>query len=275
MVNKNILPIIKDLSKNFKEEKNLLSLSLVGSFSNPSKKIENFNDLDFVFVYKNITKENLEKLRKTANYLKYKYSNKKVGITYTFNIGPIKITSKKPKTIMIHFLVYSKQGYLKYESNLTRYSFQHHKPLIGQTLKKINKISQIKVKDLFNKIDGVPAMRYWIKKRKAICIQPATKGVKLIKISLNKEKYLEIIFYSILNLANNILRLGNQYRKIDKEMCKIFKNKVHIKLNDFPEEIYNLKAKLRRKKAFSDKEIKQIALKSLKFISECESFLKN
>lgn len=275
MANKTISSIIKELSKIFKEEENLLSLSLVGSFSDPSKKIENFNDLDFVFIYEKITKENLERLRKIANYFKSRYTTKNIGVTYTFSIGPIKITSKKPKTIMIHFLVYSMEGYLKYESNLTRYSFQYYKPIIGQSLKKINHIPQIKVGDLFNNIDGIPAMKYWINKREAICIQPTIKGVKLIKVSLNKEKYLEIIFYSVLNLANNTLRLGKHYSKIDKKMCHIFKNEVPIKLNYFPEEIYSLKAKLRKKEAFSNKDIKLIKLKSLKFISECESFLKN
>ena len=265
--------ILEEIIENFKEYENLISLTLVGSFANPDKKLENFNDVDLVFILKKITEKDIKKLKKLGKDLKKKYSNTQIGITYTLKIGPIKILSKKPKTIMLHFLVYSKKEYTKYESALTRFSFQHYKPLIGKSLKETNRIKQIKKKDLFNEIDGIPTMRKWIKTRIAEYIEPTEEGIKIKSIKLASKQYLEIICYSVLRLASNMVRLRRSYVDIDKKMCEEFSKIYPIELKEFPKEILKLKRKIRKGEKLSTNKIKEIKNKALKFINQCEDFL--
>src|SRR3989338_2877054 len=191
-----------------KEARNifLLSLNIVGSFSDPKKPLAVFNDLDIVIICKNFSSVFKRNLEEIITQLKNDYSSDSIGITHTFKIGPIKIPSKKSRTIMLHFLIYTKNGYKIYESPLTRFSFQHYKPLFGKSLKKINKVSSISINDLFNEIDGIPAIKQWITKKEAFYIDPSSGKVKIVKIKLKGKLYLEVIFYSILTLSSNMLR---------------------------------------------------------------------
>ncbi len=270
--------IAKEIVEKFKERfinyDNLISLTLIGSFSNLNKKLTKFNDLDLVFIFKKITKKDLNKLKDIAKEIKNKFSNKEIGLTHSFKIGPIKIPSGKKKTIMLHYLVYSKEGYLKYETNPTKFSFQNYKPLIGKSLKKIYSIKKIEREDLFNENDGIPAMKRWIKKRKAEYLEPTEKGIKISAKKPEDNLYLEIIFYSVLRLASNMLKLKEKYLDTNKTMCKEFIRFYPIKLNEFPKEVLSLKQKLRNGKKFSKNEIKILRLKTLGFIKQCENLLK-
>ncbi|MDO8508411.1 MAG: hypothetical protein Q7S27_01875 [Nanoarchaeota archaeon] len=273
MESKIIKEIIGEIKNSFRDEENLKSLTLVGSFYNINKKLEKFNDLDLVFIFSKITKNEINKLKSVASLINNKFSTENIGITNTLKIGPIKIPSKKKKTIMLHFLVYSKDGYKKYESTLTRFSFQHYKPLLGISLKNINHIKKVTKKDLFNGIDGIPAMNKWINKRKVEYLEPTEKRIKISSRIPSDKEYLEVIFYSILRLSSNILRLYNKEDNLNKKMCKEFSNLIDINLNQLPLKTLILKEKLRKGKNFSKEEIKDIKSLSLTFIKECEEFL--
>lgn len=274
-MDKTIRLIIDEIVNNSRTDKSLLSLSLVGSFTNPDKKLESSNDLDFVFIYENLTPEILDNIKHLAANLKKTYSSDKINIEYTFKIGPIKMPSKKPQNILIHFLVYSKEAYFKYESVLTRYSFQHYPPLVGWPLKEVNNFKSVVDIDLFNEIDGIPAIKYWINKKRVPYVEPTKNGYKITESKLENEAYLEVMFYSVLWLANNLLRtLGSYHPNIDKVMCEDFNIKIPIKSHEFPLKAYHYKTKLRKKEVISAEETEEIRLGSLKFISECESYLR-
>lgn len=268
--------IIKDCIKNLNNEKDLISLTLVGSFSNPNKKLESSNDLDFVLIYDRISNKDLIKLKKLAKKIKNNYSSNEIEINYTFKIGPIKIVSKKPKSILIHFLVYSKDSFNKYESITVRYSFQYYPPLLGKSIKEINNFSDGVHIDLFNNIDGIPARRSWIINKKIEYIEPLPDGVKISQVKLKNSLYLEVIFYSVLWLANDMLRLkGEYFPDIDLEICKKFKEIFNITLNDFPEKIFYYKRKLRNDKYFDKRNTENIKNLALEFLSQCEDYIKN
>ncbi len=270
--------IIKDLQdiiiSELKDNENLISFTVVGSFADFNKKLEKFNDFDLVFVLKKTSAEALKELENLAKAIQRKFSTESIGITYTFKIGPIKIASNKPITIMLHFLVYSKKGYTIYESNCTRSSFQHCKPLLGKSLKNIDNIEKITSEDLFNDIDGIPAMRKWIKTRVGGYIEPTAAGAKFTPVKLNAKQYLEILFYSVLRLASNMVRLKENYLAVNTKMCRKFKNLYPIKLSDLPESVLNLKQKLRKGKEFSDDELTNLKNLALDFINQCEDILK-
>ena len=269
-----IKEIIKDIKDKLSTEKNIVSLSVVGSFSNKDKALEKFNDLDLVIICKKLNKSFFDNLKRLINLLKKRYSSEKLGITSSFKIGPIKIKSVKEKTIMIHFLVYTLRGYKKYESALTRFSFQHYKPLIGTPLLQINNVSLVSINDLFNKIDGIPAMKHWIRKKEIFYLEPNSRGIRTIKRKLDNNLYLEVLFYSVLRLSSNMLRAQKVYVDTDLNMCREFEKRFSIKSNMLPFEIYNLKALLRKDKLFSKSEIETLKEKILRFIKECESILR-
>ncbi|MBI4154978.1 hypothetical protein HY498_02755 [Candidatus Woesearchaeota archaeon] len=269
-----IKKIVKDIKEELLADKSIISLTLVGSFSNPHKSLEKFNDLDLVIICNKLNKSLFDSLKQLINLLKNKYSSGKLGITSSSRIGPIKIKSAKEKTTMIHFLIYTLKGYKKYESTLTRFSFQHYKPLIGIPLLQISKVSSVSPMDLFNKIDGIPAMKHWIEKKEIFYLEPTSKGVKIIKGKLNKVLYLEVLFYSVLRLSSNMLRTKNIYAETDLAMCKQFEKEFLIELNRLPYEIYNLKTQLRKGRIFEKNEIESVKKKSLEFIRECEDILK-
>ena len=274
-MDKTIKLIIDEIVNNSRTDKSLLSLSLAGSFTSPDKKLESSNDLDFVFIYEELTPKILDNIKHLAANIKKKYSSDKINIDHTLRIGPIKMPLEKPQNILIHFLVYSRDAYFKYESVLTRYSFQHYPPLLGWPLKEINNFKEVIDLDLFNEIDGIPAMKYWIKKKKVHYVEPTKEGYKITESKLENEAYLEVIFYSVLWLANNMLRTFDSYHpNIDKAMCDDFNIKIPIKSHEFPLKAYNYKNKLRKKEAISDKETEEIRIGSLKFITECESYLR-
>ena len=97
-----IKSIVRDLSADL-NQKELLSFSLVGSFSDPNKAIEYSNDLDFVLVYDKINPALLSQLKSSAERIRAKYSSDSLKVDYTFKIGPIKLPEHS-KNILIHFL---------------------------------------------------------------------------------------------------------------------------------------------------------------------------
>ena len=266
--------IIEELKSDFSSEKNILSLTLVGSFSNQNKPLEKFNDLDLVVICNELTAPFLSNLKKIMGRLEKDYSSDKIGITHSFKIGPIKVPSKKKQTIMFHFLIYTKEGYKKYESTLTRFSFRHHKPILGAPLSKINPVSSVLVKDLFNKIDGIPAMKSWIIKKEIFYLEPTINGMNVIKNNLEGKLYPEVIIYSVLRLASNMLRTRKIYAETDLKMCKLFEKKFSITSNKLPFEFYLYKKRLRKNGFFDKSDINKIKEKSLNFIKECENVLK-
>lgn len=269
-----IKEMLKEVTDTFRDDENLISLTPVGSFANPNKKLEKFNDLDLVFVFRKINAEDVKKLKELGKTLKESFSDKNTDIEYTLKIGPIKFASKKRKMIIIHFLVYSQKGYKIYESAVTRFSFQHYKPALGKLLKEISEIRKIKKKDLFNEIDGIPVMRKWIENKIVYYLEPKENGIKIISMRLDSKQYMDIIFYSVLRLASNMVRLKGMYADIDKKMCNAFERHYPIILKQFPEKTLILKERTRKGKGLSTKEIEELKNESLEFINQCEYFLR-
>lgn len=273
MVNKRIRKIIKELIERLKHDKNIVSITLVGSFADDNKKLEKFNDIDLVLILKELKSKDVIKLKRLGKYLKKKFSTKKTGITCTLKIGPIKVVSEKQKTMMLHFLVYPEKEYTKYESSLTRYSFQNYKPLLGKPLKEINEVKFVKKNDLFNDIDGIPTMKEWIKTKSAEYVEPTEKGIKIKPLKLTNKQYEEIIIYSVLRLASNMLRILGEKSDTNSKTYNQFRKVYPIKLKDLPLKTLKLKGKLRKGKKLSENERKELQKKALEFINQCETIL--
>jgi len=263
--------IIERIKSELESEKDLVSLTPVGSFADKSKELEKFNDLDFVIILKKVTKNNLSKIRKAGKTLRTEFESNEIGITSTSGIGPIKLKSRKPVTIMIHFLIYPLDKYSEYESVLTRYSFQSYCPLVGKSLKEISCIQEIKKDDLFNEIDGIPAMKKWITNAAIDCLEPNEGQYNVINTILKNESYAEVMIYSVLRIASNMLRLKGKFLGIDRDMCNEFIKNYSFSLNNLPLKILEMKERIRQ----GDKNISpDLKNESMNFLEECENLLK-
>ncbi len=267
-----IKDILNEIKNRFGKNNNVISLTLVGSFSNSDKKLEKFNDIDLVFVLDKVNKKEITYFHEFGLELADKFSNNKVGITHTLKIGPIKEKSNKQKTIMLHFLVYSRDTYFQ-ESKVARFTWQHYKPLLGKSLLEFNKINKIIKTDLFNDVDGIPAMKRWIKTGLGEYIEPIGEKTSVVSLKLEGTLYLEVIFYSVLILITNMLRVKGTYLDVNKKICEEFKKVYNIPLKDWPQKVLSLKKKLRKGRTFSKKEVIEIKAISLEFIKQCEDVL--
>ena len=273
-MNSTVNSIVQSLIGVVSHQKELFSLSLVGSFFNSAKELEFSNDLDVVLVYDDLSQKVLSELKTAAEYLKNKYSSDDLKIEYTFKIGPVK-SFEKSRNILIHFLVYSKESYLKYSSKLTRYSFQHYPALLGCSLSEISNSNSISIEDLFNKIDGIPSLKNRISNKNILYIEPVNKGFKITREKLTEEDHLEIVFHSVLWLANNILRVFREYYSdVSLDMCKRFNEKIPINMRDFPLRVYEFKQKIRNNTKITRREADKIKSDAIRFVSECENYLR-
>ena len=264
-----IQTLLKEIQQKFKRDKNLLSLTLTGSFSNPNKPLEKFNDIDLVFIFKKVTKNVLEGFHALGIAMGDTYSNNNIGITYTLKIGPRKEKSDKPKTIMLHFLVYSKESYLQ-ETTVTRFTWKQYEPLLGKPLKKFSNVTIITKEDVQNTIDGIPAMKRWIQTKSAEYVEPRGKTTRIVRIQLDTIEYLEVICYSILMLATNMLRIKKIYTDTHEAMCIAFQQQYLIQLRTFPKTILQHKKDLRRGRVFSEEKVKELKRTAIQFIKQCE-----
>lgn len=269
--------IIQDIKNKIvlklRNEPALLSLTLVGSFANPSKKIEAFNDLDFVIIIKELTSNFLGKIEKISEAIEKEFSRIDIGVTHTTKIGPVKIKSKKKTTIMLHFLIYPERYYEEYESPLTRFSFQSYPTLAGLALSKISKIDSIKKEHLFNESDGIPASKRWLTTERGEFITPSPKGMIIGSFDLKGNDLLETTIYSVLRLASNMLRLKGKILDIDEKMCREFEKKYPIKSKYLPFELLKLKKEVRQGKNIPEIQIKKLKAEAIEFINECEEAL--
>jgi hypothetical protein len=274
-MNSTINSIIQSISGAVNRQKSLLSLSLVGSFFNSAKELEFSNDLDLVLVYDELSQKVFSELKTLAEQIKNKYSSDNLKIGYTFKIGPVK-SFEKSRNLLIHFLVYSKKSYLKYSSRLTRYSFQHYPALLGCSLSEISRSNSVSTRDLFNKIDGIPALKSRISNKSVLYIEPVNNGFKIAKEKLTDESHLEIVFHSTLWLANNILRVFKEYYSdVSLDMCERFNEKIPINMRDFPLRAYEYKQKMHNNAKITGKDAAKIKADAMRFVSECESYLRN
>ncbi len=265
-----IKKILNETIKNFKGDKNLISVTPTGSFVDINKRLEKFNDLDLVFVFKKINKGVIKKFERFINYLNKSFSTNPLGITFTFKQGgTIKIMSKKLRTIMLHFLLWSKKEYVADYANIVKFSFQQNKPLYGKPLKEIKEFKP-KKKELFSEFGGITTQKKRVKTGIIEYLDYNKKGEVMIKkIKLNPNQYLDALFYSVLSIAYDLVLVKEKYPFKIEESTKKFSEIFSIPNKNFPKEMLKLKKEFRKGKKFSKKEILELKNKSLQFIDQC------
>ena len=133
--------------KSLKRNKNSLSVTLVGSFS------ENFNlqkagDIDIVIVCKKLNKNYFNECITNIKKLKKKYFyNYDLIINTTF--GPIKFYKKN--TIVFHLMIYDLASHIDHtlKSPFTCYDWERSKAYVGKSLKELSPVFNLQLRDFY------------------------------------------------------------------------------------------------------------------------------
>jgi len=266
----------KDLFKTLIVVKNVISVTLVGSFWKKDN-LKDFSDIDIVIILKNINKEKFQECLNKINKIdlsKYNLGHLKLLLNPTF--GPLKFDNKD--NIVFHTMIYDIKSHIEHviKSPFTCYDWERSLDFKGLPLKKIFPVGKIQLDDFFLSRRGVKDYIANIKNNYIFYQKYELKNNLLI---LKKKKYkiderhkVEFTYHLFKFLIINLHKFENQKNIIpnDREIKVLFK-KIFDK--DY---IYYLKNFLLLKKIKNRKIInyKYFSLYFIqKFINNFENYL--
>ena len=268
----------EDLFKTLIKNKNVISITLVGSFWE-DKKSKDFSDIDVIIILKKFSKNNyqecLNKIR-SLNLKKYNLGHLKSYINSTF--GPLKFNTKD--NIVFHVMIYDVKSHIEHviKSPFTCFDWERSSDYRGKSLKEIFPVGKIQLVDFFKSRRGINSYlnnlnKNHISYQKYIFEKNLYRLVNK-KFKINDKHKLEFSFHLCKFLIVNLYKFEKQRNKIpnDIEIKLIFKrlfaNKYHFYLNNFL-----LLKKLKRK---YDGKLKLNPNQFLKnFIGSFQKYLRN
>ncbi len=268
----------EDLFKTLIKNKNVISITLVGSFWE-DKKSKDFSDIDVIIILKKFSKNNyqecLNKIR-SLNLKKYNLGHLKSYINSTF--GPLKFNTKD--NIVFHVMIYDIKSHIEHviKSPFTCFDWERSSDYRGKSLKEIFPVGKIQLVDFFKSRRGINSYlnnlnKNHISYQKYIFEKNLCRLVNK-KFKINDKHKLEFSFHLCKFLIVNLYKFEKQRNKIpnDIEIKLIFKrlfaNKYHFYLNNFL-----LLKKLKRK---YDGKLKLNPNQFLKnFIGSFQKYLRN
>ena len=145
----------KDLFKTLIKNKNVISVTLVGSFWE-NKKSKDFSDIDIVIILKRFNKISYQECLKKINNLnlkKYNLGHLKNLINPTF--GPLKFNTTN--NIVFHIMIYDIKSHIQHviKSPFTCFDWERSSNYIGRSLKEIFPVGKIQLIDFFNSRRGI------------------------------------------------------------------------------------------------------------------------
>lgn len=266
----------QDLFKTLFKNKNVISITLVGSFWE-SKKSNDFSDIDIVIILKKFNKKTyldcLKKIR-DINLRKYNLGHLETLINSTF--GPLKFYKKN--NIVFHTMIYDIKSHIEHviKSPFTCYDWERSSNYKGISLKDIFPVGRIQLIDFFNSRRGINSYLNNLNKN-FISYQEYDFAKNFFKLKDKKHKIndrhkLEFSYHLCNFLIINFYKFQNQKNKVpsDNEIKSVFKlifGKQHIfYLNNF-----YLFQKLKKKR------ISKIKFNTIpflkKFITKFQSYL--
>ncbi|MDD3301547.1 MAG: hypothetical protein PHR57_02115 [Patescibacteria group bacterium] len=115
-VQKTIRQIIDDIVSFNEKDENLLVLSVMGSFKNIDRAVDNYNDVDFFYLFKEVDDELFLRFENFLKNLISKYSNEDLEIQYSLFHGPVFKNFSKPNGILIHNIIFDVSLYRNFSS---------------------------------------------------------------------------------------------------------------------------------------------------------------
>ena len=233
----------KDLFNSLTKNKNIVSVTLVGSFWENNRP-KDFSDIDIVIILKRFNKKDYQECIKKItrlNLKKYNLGHLKTLINPTF--GPLKFNTEN--NIVFHTMIYDIKGHIDHvlKSPFTCFDWERSSNFTGKSLKEIFPVGKIQLIDFFKSRRGINSYLNNLKKNHISYQKYIFKNssYKLInkKFKIDNRHKLEFSFHLCKFLIINFYKFKNQKNKIPsgteiKSMFKIiFKNNYNFYLKNF------------------------------------------
>ena len=268
----------KDIFKTLIEIKDVLSITLVGSFWE-KKSTKDFSDIDIVIILKKFNKATYYQCLKKINNLelrKYNLAHLKTFINPTF--GPLKFNTKN--NIVFHTMIYDVKSHIKHviRSPFTCFDWERSLKYKGKSLREIFPVGKIQLIDFFKSRRGVNSYLENLNKNH-ISYQKYIFQKDLYKLANKKFKIndihkIEFSFHLCKFLIVNFYKFEYQRNKIPTEIETklIFKKIFNNNYKFYYKRFLNLKF---LKKKYDTKIDFNILLFLKNFINNFQKYLKN
>ena len=215
----------KEILKNLYIEKNTISVSLVGSFSEHFD-LKKAGDIDVVVICKKLTNKYFNKCKKRVFALQNNLSiNLKKKIDINTNFGPIKFDTSK--NLVIHLMIYDLKSHTNHtiSSPFTCLDWERSNFFMGVRLKEISPVLKLQLRDFYLSRRGIDD---YLKDITNNCISyrkylfKKDSSPKLIKknFKIDKLNQSEFIYHIIKFLIINLIKfeINKNIRILQKDI---------------------------------------------------------
>jgi len=269
--------LISQLKKNVPKDKNIISISLVGSFVD-KRTFGQSEDIDIVIIIKEMSAQSFIKIRTYLNYVCKSLSNSQREVYPAFKEGPIKPKVGKKQSFMLHIGFSPLERLRRLSKNLVCDWGYHNRMIYGKRIFNLVEVRRFNEKDLLTENNGVPYVKNFLLEKR---IQSSTWMIsngelvkKLIKRKIKtNEQLFEVIQYAVIVSLLNIARLKNPRFKKDKLKLIAYAGK-NLSGEHFAlvKEIYKTKSEPTKK--ISTAKVNLLEKKALKFLDHLIKELK-
>lgn len=291
---------IKEIITDLKREMNktdLLSLSIIGSFSNPNHRVEWTNDLDILYIFKDmefsdensnkkskekLNKECLEEIYRVSDFIVKKHSDDVYDIIPCYKCGPFKQPPNGKIIIELHHIINTVNSFRDDDSTFLYDRTNTFNLIWGKKPSEIINIEKLKASNVINDVYGINNSISMIENRELffwIWISPydnapfltmKRKSEPLCTMNNNYQCF-EFLCYSIIkNVVNTIRMLTDSVYMLDeKNDKKLLANFLPEKDYLFFKEMIGIRKKLRLK------EVNIMDINIDKFINQTLIFLQD
>ena len=265
------LTLIKEFNKN----KNSLSVTLTGSYSEHFD-LDKAGDIDLIIICKQLDKTYFDNCIKKLKNLKKRIFGNKHELIINNTFGPIKFYKKD--SIVFHIMIYDLSSHIDHtvKSPFTCYDWERSKVYIGKSLKELSPVFNLQLRDFYEARRSTKEYLNDILKNR---ISFRKYIFKKNKYNLKKEYFLidevnkrDFIYHTIKFLLINYIKYEKNLNiliketDIDKKFYEIVKNKTLLKK-------FKELRKLKNKK--SNRNINDSKQLAIKFIEKFDKFIKN
>jgi len=206
--------IYNQIKKLFLHDKDIISISFVGSFN--YKK--SFNDIDLVFIVSELNKKNFYSIVNKIRSLKKSKILKEKNLIINNLLGPVKFNLKK-NDIVFHIMIYSLAQHINHsiESPFTCFDWERSKNYIGKSISNCFSVRTLMLDDFINSVRGINNFYKYINNNEISCGKYFKYKNKIllkkIQIKVDVRNKFEYPRNLIINTVKNFLKYLNQKNK--------------------------------------------------------------
>lgn len=232
--------IIDKFTSKLKNQKNIVSITFVGSFIDKND-FDNINDIDLIVVTNRLNKTNFSNIVNRVKKVKLdNLISKKNKIIVNSTFGPLKFNKNK-NDLVIHLMIYDIYGHIEHslKSPFTVYDWERSNYFYKKKLKEIITVGVLQLRDFIEARRGIENYLNDIIKKQISFRKYKfyNSGYKTISknIRFSERDKLEFYFHIVKNLLANFIKFKNKQNKLyiikknEHKIKKYFSKKFYIK----------------------------------------------